>query len=162
MKSPTTQFLHLGIAALVLAAGCSSSPESSADTETDDANSANETADSGIRVVSAEEGAAIQNDPPSDLVILDVRTAEEFAEGHLEGAVMIDFYDANFVEQLAELDPDVPYLLYCRSGNRSGQTTDLMADLGFTDVADIDGGILSWAQAGLPTVTDPKQRATSE
>lgn len=107
----------------------------------------------GIRLVSATDGAAIAENPPDDLVVLDVRTPEEFAEGHLEGAVMLDFYEADFAERLAELDPDVPYLLYCRSGNRSGQTATLMADLGFNDVADVDGGILAWNEAELPTVT---------
>ncbi len=139
---------RLFAAALVLAlAGCSSSPESSSDAESPSAG-----ASTGIRLVSPSDAAAIEADPPADLVVLDVRTPEEFAEGHLEGAVLVDFYDADFAEQLAELDPEVPYLLYCRSGNRSGQTTALMADLGFTDVADIDGGILAWEQEGLPTV----------
>ena len=87
----------------------------------------------------------------NDLVILDVRTPEEFAEGHLAGAIMIHFYDHDFADQLAELDPAVPYLVYCRSGSRSGQTTALMKDLGFTDVADVDGGILAWTEAGLAT-----------
>ena len=74
---------------------------------------------SGIRVVSAEEAAATIAAAPENLVILDVRTQEEFDEGHIEGAVMLDFYRDDFAEALAEFDPDVPYVLYCRSGNRS-------------------------------------------
>ena len=136
------------IASLALATGCSGGAT------TDTAEAAPPAADAadaaGIRLVTAQEGAAIQADPPEGLVVLDVRTPEEFAEGHLEGAVMIDFYRDDFADQLAELDPDVPYLLYCRSGNRSGQTTAIMGQLGFTDVADVDGGIVSWAQSGLP------------
>jgi len=50
---------------------------------------------------------------------------------------------------MAELETDVPYLLYCRSGNRSGQTVELMTDLGFTDVAEVDGGIVAWEASGL-------------
>ncbi len=96
------------------------------------------------------DAAAIAGAPPADLVVLDVRTPEEFAEGHLEGAVLVDFYDADFADQLAALDPDVLYLLYCRSGNRSGETLGVMEQLGFTSVADIDGGIIAWAGAGLP------------
>ena len=57
------------------------------------------------------------------------------------------------VNLLAELDPDVPYLLYCRSGNRSGQTRALMEQLGFSDVADVDGGVIAWADSGLPLTT---------
>lgn len=141
----------VGIA--VLTAGCSSSGTSDAGSQSEvTASDPVQNAATGIRLVSATEGAAIQADPPSDLVILDVRTPEEFAEAHLEGATMIDFYKDDFADQLAELDPSVPYLLYCRSGNRSGQTTAIMEDLGFADVADIDGGILSWAEAGHATV----------
>jgi len=105
-------------------------------------------------VVAADEAEAVRANPPDDLVILDVRTTEEFDSGHLEGAVMLDFYDPDFAAQIAELDPDVPYLLYCRSGNRSGQTAEIMEQLGFADVADVDGGILAWADAGLPIVTE--------
>jgi rhodanese-related sulfurtransferase len=107
----------------------------------------------GVRVVSATEAALTIDDPPDDLVILDVRTQEEFGEGHIEGATMLDFYRPDFAEQLAQLDPDVPYVLYCRSGNRSGQTRAIMADLGFDAVDDIDGGIVAWQSAGLPVVS---------
>jgi len=104
----------------------------------------------GLSTIFAVDAAAIAAAAPADLVVLDVRTPEEFAEGHLEGAVLVDFYDADFADQLAALDPDVPYLLYCRSGNRSGETLGVMEQLGFTSVADVDGGIVAWADAGLP------------
>lgn len=108
--------------------------------------------DPGIRLVSTERGASIQAEADEDLIVLDVRTPEEFAAGHLEGAILVDFYDDDFVDQLSELDPNRPYLMYCRSGNRSGQTAEIMKDLGFTDVADVDGGIVAWSDAGLPVV----------
>lgn len=111
------------------------------------------TAAAGIRVVAAEQAAATIADPPDDLVILDVRTQEEFDEGHIEGAVMLDFSRDDFAEELATFDPDVPYVLYCRSGNRSQGTREIMAELGFADVEDIDGGIVGWREAGLPVVT---------
>lgn len=149
------KLLIAALVAGILVAGCSSSDSATtAAKTTDEVSEASDTNAAGIRLVSAADGAAIQTNPPQDLVILDVRTPEEFAEGHLEGAIMIDFYRDDFSEQLAELDPDVPYLLYCRSGNRSGQTTAILNDLGFSDVADIDGGILSWTDAGLPTVIE--------
>ncbi len=106
-------------------------------------------AGAGVRVVTPTDAAAIAENPPSDLVILDVRTAEEYAEGHLDGATVIDFYADDFADQIGELDPSVPYLLYCRSGSRSGQAAALMAELEFVDVADVDGGILAWADNGL-------------
>ena len=146
---PLSRRLFLGgLGATALLTACGSSEETDASATSDDG-----TAAPGIRLVNAEQGAAIQASPPDDLVILDVRTAEEFADGHLEGAIMIDFYRDDFADQIAALDPNVPYLLYCRSGNRSGQTTAIMEDLGFSDVADINGGIAAWTQAGLPTVT---------
>ncbi|MGH1491932.1 MAG: rhodanese-like domain-containing protein [Acidimicrobiales bacterium] len=122
------------------------STEASSETDADTATSA------GVRLVSASDGASILAEPPADLVILDVRTPEEFADARIEGATMLDFYREDFLNQLADLDPNVPYLLYCRSGNRSGQTSAAMKDLGFVDVAEVDGGLLSWAEAQLPTV----------
>ena len=108
---------------------------------------------SGISTISVDAAAAITDNPPDDLVVLDVRTPEEFAEGHLEGAVLVDFYAADFAEQLAALDTDVPYLVYCRSGNRSGQALGVMEQLGFASAVDVDGGIVAWTDAGLPVTT---------
>lgn len=108
---------------------------------------------SGISTISVDAAAAITDNPPDGLVVLDVRTPEEFAEGHLDGAVLVNFYDADFAEQLAALDTDVPYLVYCRSGNRSGQALGVMEQLGFASVVDVDGGIVAWTDAGLPVTT---------
>lgn len=140
-------------AGALLAASCSGSESTTSDSPPDAAE-ATATSAGGLRTIDAAEALSIQSDAPDDLVVLDVRTLEEFAEGHLEDAVMLDFYDPEFAAQIAELDPDAPYLLYCRSGNRSGQTIELMEQLGFTDVANLDGGILAWADAGQPVVTE--------
>ena len=91
--------------------------------------------------------------PPEGLVVLDVRTPEEFAGQRLPEATMIDFYEPDFANRIADLDRDAPYLLYCRSGNRSAETRALMEELGFTDVRDVDGGILAWLDSGHPFVT---------
>lgn len=104
----------------------------------------------GIRTVAADDARTIIETGGDDLVVLDIRTPEEFAEGHLEGAVNIDFYAPDFAQQLAELDPETDYVLYCRSDNRSGQAMPVLEDLGFASVAEVDGGILAWEQAGLP------------
>ena len=144
-------------AALVSAVGCGGEDlvaVQSAETQSSASNqSADVDAAAGIRLVSPQDGASMQADPPEGLVVLDVRTPDEFAEARLDGAIMIDFYEDDFATQLAELDPNASYLLYCRSGNRSGQTALLMEELGFTDVADVDGGIVAWNAAGLPTVS---------
>ena len=107
---------------------------------------------SGISTISVDAAAAITDNPPDGLVVLDVRTPEEFAAGHLAGAVNLDFYAATFADDLAALDREVPYLLYCRSDNRSGQVREMMRSLGFILVYELDGGILAWAEAGLPLV----------
>ncbi len=88
------------------------------------------------------------------VVILDVRTPEEFAAGHLPGAVNIDVEAADFTTQVAGLDKSATYAVYCRSGNRSAVAMDEMASEGFIDLADLAGGITAWAQAGGAIVTD--------
>ena len=103
---------------------------------------------SAIDLVSAPDAASIIGDNPG-AVILDVRTPEEFNEGHIAGAVNIDFYAADFADRIAMLDRNQDYVLYCRSGNRSGETAELMTTLEFTAVDEIDGGILAWTAAGL-------------
>lgn len=150
MHRLTSRLLLVLLAFSVVAVACGGSSGTEPTVTSSDASSDN-SAD-GVRIVSATEGASILDNAPEDLVVLDVRTPEEFAEGHIEGAIMVDFYSEDFAAQLAELDPDVPYLLYCRSGNRSGQTAPLLEQLGFDDVADVNGGIVAWEAAGLPTV----------
>jgi len=139
------------ILSLALAAGCGGSDDASTE-ETAPVTDGEVVAAGGFDLVSPEEAAATIADPPADLVILDVRTPEEFADGHIEGAVMVDFYSDTFDAQLAALDPDIPYVVYCRSGNRSGQTITKMEQIGFQSVEDIDGGVVAWADAGLPLV----------
>ncbi len=108
------------------------------------------TATTSVELVSPVEAVQVLDERAADVVLLDVRTPEEYAEGHVPGSVNIDFYAADFAEQLDLLPKDVPYVVYCRSGNRSGSTMPIMEDLGFTEVWDVDGGILAWNQAGLP------------
>ena len=88
------------------------------------------------------------SDDPAGLVVLDIRTPEEFNAGALPSAINIDFYEADFRDRLADLDKDVPYVMYCNSGNRSATAADMMEELGFTEVYEINGGIQAWAQAG--------------
>jgi len=103
-----------------------------------------------IEVVSPADAAAFLDDHSDEVVLLDVRTPEEYREIRVPGSINIDFYAADFASQLDALPKDVPYVVYCRSGNRSSQAVDIMADLGFTEVLDVDGGIVSWSEAGLP------------
>ncbi|MBK8967781.1 MAG: rhodanese-like domain-containing protein [Lewinellaceae bacterium] len=84
--------------------------------------------------------------------LVDVRTPEEYAEGHLEGAQLINFYAGGFSTQLEQLDKKQPVLVYCASGNRSGKTAVLLGEMGFEKIYDLDGGIKAWRAAGKKTV----------
>ena len=93
-----------------------------------------------------------ENENNPDFVILDVRTPEEFAEGHLENAINLDYYSETFWDELNKLDKDKTYLVYCRSGNRSGKgkTLGIMKELGFREAYNMLGGIVEWKAEGLP------------
>ena len=88
----------------------------------------------------------------SEAVLLDVRTAAEYAEGHLEGAKQLDFNGGEVAAAIPSLDPDTEYLVYCRSGNRSGQAIALMQQAGFTNLTNL-GSVDQAADAtGLPII----------
>ena len=88
------------------------------------------------------------------IITLDVRTPGEFNEGHIEGALLIDFQSGNFEAEIASLDKSKTYAVYCRSGNRSGQAVKVMNDAGFTNLYNLNGGVIDWANAGLPLVNN--------
>jgi rhodanese-related sulfurtransferase len=86
------------------------------------------------------------------VVVLDVRTPAEFAQGHLENAINMDVESGDFGAQIATLDSGATYAVYCRSANRSKVAMDQMKAAGFTNVQDLDGGIVAWQSQGLPVV----------
>lgn len=106
-----------------------------------------------IETVSPEVAAERLAEAPAP-VVLDIRTPEEVAAGRLAGAVNIDFYEADFADRIAALDRDAGYVVYCRSGSRSGQAMELFDSLGFSNVTEIDGGIVAWSAAGLPVTLE--------
>lgn len=87
-----------------------------------------------------------------DFVVLDVRTPKEFAQGHLEGAVLVDYRSPGFREEMAGLDRSKTYLVYCRTGNRSDKALGIMRELGFRNYYHLGGGIKRWTEEGLATV----------
>jgi rhodanese-related sulfurtransferase len=125
------KFLAL-IASVLLLAGCSSSTGA---------------IDLGVSEFSTKVAEA-------GVITLDVRTPGEFAEGHIEGARLIDFQSGNFENEIAALDKNATYAVYCRSGNRSGQAVKVMQDAGFTNVFNMNGGVIEWANAGFPLVNN--------
>lgn len=85
-------------------------------------------------------------------VIIDVRTPAEFAEGHIEGARLIDISSPTFAADIEALDRAGVYFVYCRSGNRSSVATSQMMALGFDSVYELDGGVIAWSNEGLELV----------
>ena len=94
-------------------------------------------------------------DLDDDTILLDVRTPEEWAEGHIEGATLLPL-DA-LPSYAASLLPnkEAEIIVYCRSGNRSTQAVSYRVDAGYQNVSDMQGGILAWIEAGLPVVMTP-------
>ncbi|MFC6099710.1 thioredoxin domain-containing protein [Olivibacter domesticus] len=82
--------------------------------------------------------------------LLDVRTPEEFDQGHLENALNIDFKDEQFKSKISALDREKPVFVYCLGGGRSEAAAEQLKSLGFTQIYDLKGGIMSWKNDGLP------------
>ena len=79
-----------------------------------------------------------------DTIVLDVRTPEEKVEGFIDGATQINIMGPDFAEKIKSLDKDKTYLVYCRSGNRSGTACGFMASNGFDNLYNLEGGIQAW------------------
>ena len=87
-------------------------------------------------------------------IVIDVRSATEFAGGHVQGAINLDVENGAFQAKFSSLDKSVGYALYCRSGSRSAMAAELMATAGFTEVRDL-GALETAAQSlGLPIITE--------
>lgn len=90
----------------------------------------------------SEFRARLEHSP--EAIVLDVRTREEFAAGHLPGATNIDIYDPTFAAKVGNLNRNGSYFLYCRSGNRSSSACGYMQQVGFSNVYNLEGGIEGW------------------
>ncbi len=125
---------------LVLTGGCVSTPGQETPTQI-------------VEDITSQEALVLiqknRNNP--DFVIIDVRTPEEFTGGHIENAVNLDSYSEAFRDELNKLNKNKTYIIYCRSGGRSGNALDVMEELGFREVYNILGGINSWTAEELPT-----------
>ena len=90
----------------------------------------------------------------SNVVVLDVRTAAEFAEGHIQGAILIDQGQSDFMEKAkATLPTDKTIAVYCRSGRRSANAAGRLADVGYKCV-NLKGGIIAWQGANMPVTKE--------
>lgn len=91
-----------------------------------------------------------------NFVLLDVRTPQEFKDGHLKNAINIDLNHTDFKNKLGLLDANKTFYVYCRSGKRSAAAAHKMKTLGFHTIYELDGGMLKWVEAGMQTVTEVK------
>lgn len=96
--------------------------------------------------------AAAQLLEKEGVALVDVRTPSEYAEGHIEGAVNLNFFGPRFEEELGKLPKDRPILLYCKTGVRSARAAEMFRDVGFEKVYDLGGGISAWTRTGLPLI----------
>lgn len=89
----------------------------------------------------------------TNVVVLDVRTASEFAEGHLERSINIDYHQSDFVEKAkATLPIDKKIAVYCRSGRRSAGAAGKLGGDGYK-LVNLKGGIIAWKEANMPVTT---------
>lgn len=103
--------------------------------------------DPGAYVVDPDE--AVTMIEGGERTVIDVRTPAEYAQSHIIGALNIDVDGADFADRIGDLDVDEPYLVYCRSGNRSAIASEQMVEVGIKDIADA-GGLADLARAGAP------------
>ena len=111
--------------------------------------SCNSTTAQGVKNISTDE--ALRNS--NKKIILDVRTPEEFANSHIDGSINMDVRSADFNQRIAKLDKDQPVYVYCLSGGRSANASNILADNGFKTVNNILGGISKWSGENKPTIT---------
>ena len=87
-----------------------------------------------------------------DVQLVDVRTPEEFSEGHLENAINIDVTADDFDAKVVGLDKEKPVMVYCKSGGRSAKASARLKELGFKNISDLEGGITNWKSENKPVV----------
>ena len=120
----------------------------SSKTESANTESTNQTASASVITLPAQEFAA--KSPAGTIV--DVRTASEVAQGKIEGALVIDFYSPDFLDQVSQISKDQEVYLYCAVGARSEEAARMLLQQGYTKVYHLQGGIQGWSQEGLPVV----------
>jgi phage shock protein E len=128
IRSFRVRVLALAAVAAVALAACSSGPAEPA-------------AFDGAHVSASAFAPVVEQ---TGVVVVDVRTPAEFADGHLPGAVNINVEDPSFAAEIAALDAEGEYAVYCRSANRSRVAMDYMAQVGVTRTVGLEGGISAW------------------
>ena len=104
-----------------------------------------------VKNIDAHEAAKLLQEN-QHIVVLDVRTPEEFTAGHIAGAKNIDFHGPDFEKKLSALEKKQPYLVHCAAGGRSAKARELMKKLQFQTIYHLEGGLKAWEKAGQPVV----------
>jgi rhodanese-related sulfurtransferase len=138
----------LSLVLFLAATGCSAVPQAFAPNAM--AIQAQSAARPVVTIDVTEAYQWITSDP--NFMILDLRTPEEYAQGHIAKSRLLNFYDSSFKTQLETMDRNQPYIIYCRSGARSGEAMKTMQEMGFRKVFNIKGGTLAWQAKGYPLV----------
>lgn len=154
MKSTFFQFPVTVLVAAGLLQGCTKTPppETTPSTPSPTAAvsaAAASVAEPMVKHVDAK-GAAVLLSENKEVVVLDVRTPEEYAAGHISGARNIDFRGASFADNLGGLDKSKTYMVHCASGRRSTESLAVFQKLGFKAIVHMDGGFNGWVAAELP------------
>jgi rhodanese-related sulfurtransferase len=137
----------------VILSGCGQSPEASQSTSSSDKAQGVDVAPDSLSLPQQPQSFAsnISVDDFQKLqktyTLLDVRTAEEYAEGYIDGAPNIDFQKPDFRSKVAALDRNETYVLYCRSGGRSSQAMEVMKGMGFNYLYNLEGGYMAYSAA---------------
>ena len=122
--------------------------------ETKPAAPAADTAKDGVQHADAAAAKKLIEDSTAKkdgkVVVLDIRTPDEFKEGHIAGAVNVDFLGGKFPDEVAKLDKEKTYVVHCRSGGRSTKSLETFKKLGFKAIVHLDGGFAGWEKAKLP------------
>jgi rhodanese-related sulfurtransferase len=131
------------LTSLLIIVGCKPSEKQSKSAEIVEVAS---TTEASFEDISLEEAKNMISEM-SDLIVVDVRTPQEISQGKIDGALEIDFLNENFSSEINKLDKNKKYLLYCRSGNRSGQALQMMKENGFIWARNMMGGYSAWSSA---------------
>lgn len=111
--------------------------------------SCNKTTKEKANLISAEAAQTLlQNE---NIQLIDIRTPKEFNEARIENAQNIDFLSSTFADNIKKLNKEKPILIYCRSGRRSAKSIKKLLEAGFTEIYDLEGGIIKWKQKGFKT-----------
>lgn len=87
-----------------------------------------------------------------DPILIDVRTQEEYAQGHLANAKVIDVTSNDFETRVSKLDKSKPVFVYCKAGSRSNKAASILSGLGFKEIYDLSGGITAWREEKMPVI----------